>query len=60
MQARDTAHTGPIDDLILPVAAVRLSQDIAGGQLSRHRLIDIEDGPPDLGMLQCQRTTQPP
>ena len=60
LQARDTAHTGPINDLILAIATVSLVHHIPGGQPSGHRLVDIDDAAPDLRMLQCQRATQTP
>ena len=60
LQARDTAYTGPIDDLILAIAAVSLGHHIPRGQPSGHRLVDIDDAAPDLRMLQRQRATQTP
>src|SRR6516225_1080132 len=59
-QPWDTAHTRPIDDLIFLVTAMRFGHHILDGQLNGHRLIQVDDATPDLGMLERKRAAQTP
>ena len=60
LQARDTAHACAIDNLVLSIAVVSFCQHPARGELSGHRLVDIDDAAPDLGVLQRQCSTRTP
>ena len=60
LQPRNVAHPSPIHHLVLAVVRAGLGQHPARRQNRGYRFVQIDQGAPDLGMLQRDAAAQTP
>ena len=60
LKAWNMTDTALVHHLVLAIGGAHLGPNILRDQLGRHRVVDIDDAAPDLGMLQRECAAQPP